>query len=67
MMSVSGVSYGKKPLSIQPEESNGEKNAERSMNLIYKTKQRKRETAQKQISGRQGEEVLPHSHCLDRS
>lgn len=63
MMSVSGVSYGKKPLSIQPEERNGKKKksyAERSMNLIYKTKQRKRETAQKQISGRQGEEVLPH-------
>lgn len=62
MMSVSGVSYGKKPLSIQPEERNGKKKsyAERSMNLIYKIKQRKRETAQKQILGRQGEEVLPH-------
>ena len=45
MMSVSGISYGKKALSIQPEESNGKKKSysEKSMNFNLEDKNEEKE------------------------
>lgn len=61
MMSVSGISYGKNPLSIQPEESNGKKNLMQKkyeFNLEDKTK-KKRSSLEANFKSPWGE-VLPH-------
>lgn len=62
MMSVSGISYGKKALSIQPEESNGKKKsyAEKNINLIQKTKTKKKRSCLEAHFKSPWGEVLPH-------